>query len=502
VSRSRVWIAVLIFAAALLPRLLIVLTPIPTQLDKVLPDDAYYYFLTAQNIVQSGSPSVDGLHPSNGWHPLWMLANTAIYSLPYTDLDLPVRLVLGLGAVCDSVAAVLIFLGARRFVGDAAGAIGGLSYAINTMPMFQSVNGLETGLAALCIASAWLLTLHLTDQPTTRGAALWGGIFGLTFLARTDTALILLPLGLYALWRLRRSIPLVVVGAAVALVVVAPWLLWNQANFGSFLEQSSSSAVPWAARARFLMEHPESGLMGESLRVLLHPPYWLRGDYLGAPPLIGFVLWPLALWGLYRARKQPLSQVALLLLLGGVALLLVHTLVRWYPRPWYFVVTAQSLAVGLSLFWHVTMSARLKMAALMVGVVGMVLFGWMAWQIGYYPWQQAHQYTAALWARDNLPSDARLASMNSGIIGYYSGRTTINLDGVVNPAALEAIQGYRLLDFMRENGVDYFLDSDNALQSEYAPFMGENYPAKLETWQPLTEEYAGLGQLWIYRVLE
>lgn len=501
-SKPRPWIAVLVFAAALLPRLLIVLTPIPTQLDKVLPDDAYYYFLTAQNIVRSGSPSVDGLHPSNGWHPLWMLANTTIYSLPYSDPDLPVRLVLGLGAVCDSLAAALIFLGTRRFVGEAAAAVGGLSYAVNTMPMFQSVNGLETGLAALCIAGAWMLTLRLTDKPTPLNAALWGGVFGLTFLARTDTALILVPLGLYALWRLRRSIPLVVVGAAVAGIVVAPWLLWNQANFGSFLEQSSSNAVPWAARARFLMENPESAQFGESLRVLLHAPYWLRGDYLGAPPLMGFVLWLLALWGMYRARQQALSQIALLLLLGGAALLLVHTLVRWYPRPWYFVVTAQSLALGLALFWHVTESKRIKLAMLAFGLVGMVAFGWMAWQIGYYPWQQTHQYAAALWARDNLPADARLASMNSGIIGYYSGRTTVNLDGVVNPAAFEAIQNYRLLDFMRETEVDYFLDSDNALQSEYAPFMGESYPAKLETWQPLTEEYAGLGRLWIYRVLE
>ncbi len=82
-------IACLIFACAALPRLLIVAQPIPTQLDKTLPDDAYYYFLTARNAAEGRGASVDGINPSNGWHPLWMLANVPIFAPTYADSGHP-----------------------------------------------------------------------------------------------------------------------------------------------------------------------------------------------------------------------------------------------------------------------------------------------------------------------------------------------------------------------------------------------------------------------------
>ena len=80
----------------------------------------------------------------------------------------------------------------------------------------------------LLIACTWTATLALVNRPDTKRAVLWGLSFGLCFLGRTDTALILVWLGLYVLvalppvlrWRL------LLPGTAVALVIVAPWLLW------------------------------------------------------------------------------------------------------------------------------------------------------------------------------------------------------------------------------------------------------------------------------------
>ena len=251
-------VAFLIFLVAALPRLAIVTQPMPVQLDKTLPDDAYYYFLTARNIAADRGPSVDGMNPSNGWHPLWMLINTAVFSGSYSDPDTPVRVALALGAVCDSFVAVCIYSALRRLQNESAAVIGALAYAVNVMPIFQSVNGLETGLAALMLALAWLSTLRLIRSPHAKIALLWGALFGLGFLARTDSALVLACLGIYTAWRLRRSFPLILIGGLAALIVVAPWLLWNQANFGSALDQVSSSAVPWTAHARLAAEQQDT----------------------------------------------------------------------------------------------------------------------------------------------------------------------------------------------------------------------------------------------------
>ncbi|MBZ0301760.1 MAG: hypothetical protein K8J31_18580, partial [Anaerolineae bacterium] len=132
-------LCVLVIVLALLPRAAIALQPIPVQLDKMLPDDAYYYFLTAENILTGAGPSVDGLNMSNGWHPLWMLVNLGIFALPTSDPNTPIYLILLLGALLDSLVAGLLFLGVRRFLGNGPALIGGGFYAINHMVIFQSV---------------------------------------------------------------------------------------------------------------------------------------------------------------------------------------------------------------------------------------------------------------------------------------------------------------------------------------------------------------------------
>jgi hypothetical protein len=490
---------------ALVPRLWIALQPIPVQLDKMLPDDAYYYFLTAENILAGNGPSVDGIHPSNGWHPLWMFVNLGIFALPADSPDTPVRLTLILGAILDSLVAVMIFRVSRRYLGDKAALVGGGLYAVNHMPIFQAVNGLETPLAALCIAFAWAATLTLVNEPTRRKAVLWGLSFGLSFLARTDTALILVWLGLYALVRLRRW-PLILTGGVVSVVIAAPWLIWNQVNFGSAFLQTSSVAVPWAAQTRFEIANPGAPIWRLSLDVLTAPANWIRGDYLGAPLLVGFLLWPLAAWGIWRAYREtpirPFAQVTLMLLAGGVTLVIVHTMVRWYPRPWYFIVMAQALSLGIALFWHTVHVARVKAALLAFGLVTAIVAGVLSWQIGYYPWQTAHMYDAALWFRDNAPDAARLGSMNSGIIGYYSGKPTVNLDGVVNPQAFAASQQGRLMDYIRESGIDYFLDFDYAVEHEYGVFMGTDYQQALREVAQIGAPYPALGTYRIYQVVE
>jgi hypothetical protein len=504
-ANNRTLLTLAIWLLALVPRVAIILQPIPVQLDKTLPDDAYYYFLTAENILNGRGASVDGIHASNGWHPLWMLVNLAIFTLPVSDLDGAVRLALLAGALLDSLVAVILYRALRPHLGDPAALVGAGLYVVNHMVAFQAVNGLETGLSALLIACAWTTTLALVNHRDTKRAILWGLSFGLCFLGRTDTALILLWLGLYALLTLPpdRHWRLLLPGAATALVIVAPWLLWNQVNFGSAFVQTSSIAVPWAAQTRFMAANPDAPLWRLSLDVFTAPQYWLRGDYLGAPILMGFLLWPLALWGMWRAYRsaaRQLAQIALLLLVGGATLVFVHTMLRWYPRPWYFVVMAQSLCIGVALFWNAVASPRVRAVLLALGLVGSVVFGLIAWQVGYYPWQAAHMYDAALWIRDNTPEDTLVGSMNSGIIGYYSQRPTINLDGVVNPQAFAASQQGRLMEYIQVVGIRYFLDFDYALEREYGPFMGPGYRQALTEVAQIGPGYNPLGLYRIYTV--
>src|SRR5438067_1942948 len=41
--------------------------------------DTFYYLSVARNIVDRGSPSMDGIHAVNGFHPLWQLVVSGVY---------------------------------------------------------------------------------------------------------------------------------------------------------------------------------------------------------------------------------------------------------------------------------------------------------------------------------------------------------------------------------------------------------------------------------------
>ena len=64
-------------------------------------DDAYYYYKVAQNISEGHGSTFDGIHPTNGYHPLWLLICIPIFALARFDLILPLRIL----AIVDRPAA-------------------------------------------------------------------------------------------------------------------------------------------------------------------------------------------------------------------------------------------------------------------------------------------------------------------------------------------------------------------------------------------------------------
>ena len=92
-----------------LPHLLIVFSHQKIVLNWFNTDDAFYYFKTAQNIVEGHGVSFDGIARTNGFHPLWMVALLPIFTLAKTDLILPLRLVIALQAAWGLGSALLLY---------------------------------------------------------------------------------------------------------------------------------------------------------------------------------------------------------------------------------------------------------------------------------------------------------------------------------------------------------------------------------------------------------
>src|SRR3989304_7824872 len=72
-------------------------------------DDAYYYFKVAQNISEGLGSTFDGIIPTNGYHPLWMLICIPVFAFARFDLILPLRILMLIMAGFNAATAVLIY---------------------------------------------------------------------------------------------------------------------------------------------------------------------------------------------------------------------------------------------------------------------------------------------------------------------------------------------------------------------------------------------------------
>jgi hypothetical protein len=67
-------------------------------------------------------------------------------------------------------------------------------------------------------------------------------------------------------------------------------------------------------------------------------------------------------------------------------------------------------------------------------------------------------YRAAVWVRNNLQPDARLALKDAGLFGLLSERSVVNLDGLVNNMEYqEFLRRRQLNDYFRQKGIQYLV---------------------------------------------
>jgi hypothetical protein len=59
----------------------------------------------------------------------------------------------------------------------------------------------------------------------------------------------------------------------------------------------------------------------------------------------------------------------------------------------------------------------------------------------------------------NLPPDARAGAFQSGTLSYFSTRPVVNLDGVVNALASQALRDKRMLAYIREQRLAAVIDA-------------------------------------------
>jgi hypothetical protein len=284
-------------------------------------------------------------------------------------------------------------------------------------------------------------------------------MLGLTMLARLDLIFLGVALcGFCMLQAVRRggherhawaaTSIYIVLGASV---VCIPYLSYNMYHFGAF--------APVSVHLKSSFPH----ISYTNTRLL---QLGLRPTAIAAVAL-AYLVWMLIAMG-RRGARATYHRVALTVLSLSIVLHFVHTLlfVRWAVFDWHFVPYAFFAVLmpsePVAFLGRYLQPARYpKLVALATLILVMAMAPRIVRKTLLAPLDSSFRvrsYQAALWVRDNtLPTDV-FAMKDAGHFGFFSERSTINLDGVVNNEKYqEALRDQQLDAYLKRHDVHYLV---------------------------------------------
>ena len=456
-------------------RLAVLVRPIGV-IDKLfIPDDTYYTLTIARSIAHGHGPTVDGHTLTSGFQALLGFLLVPVYWLT-DNADTALRIDLALLVVFDTLTIVVLAWIAYRFAGRVAAVTAAALWAVSPVAVSMALGGLETSLAilgAVALVAAWIWA---NDTATTRRAVVTGVVAGLAVLARVDIALLVALLAALQLWRGPRR--LLVPGAIAGAVVVAPWWIWCTVQFGTPIPTSGSAAhdlAPLQPFAREGLAQVAGAVAGGPFDVWRSLREWLNNNPVAGMAVFWLFVVALVALGVLWARRRRMPQLAVAALpVFAAGLLLFYV---WFGVGFYFTrylapvacVVSLIIAVGVERVWHVRGTWRIP---LFVGTAAVLLVGFVAvvratqrnltdTEVPEVSFDSITGYRDAAKAVVKIPPRGSvLGAYQSGAYGYYADDRleVVNLDGVVNPDAADALRNGTTVEYMHDRGVDWLSD--------------------------------------------
>ena len=206
-KNRKILIFLLFLIINLIPHVYASISEPDTLLNWYLTDDAFYYFKTAQNISEGVGITFDGIAPTNGFHPLWMLVCVPVFALARFDLFLPLRVLIVLQGILNAFSGYLFY---RIFADHLSEEIGWAAAAFwMFFPAIHGVTtklGLESGINAFSILFLIFCLTRLPDKSKDHASQIksYLGISMaaiLCLLSRLDNIFIVLMVGVWLVFR-------------------------------------------------------------------------------------------------------------------------------------------------------------------------------------------------------------------------------------------------------------------------------------------------------------
>lgn len=480
-SEKVIWrLLVLSFVLATLYRLYPIISGTSVLREAFMTEDGYLMLTIARNMAIGLGMSVsDGTIASNGVQPL----ATFIFSVPYLlsggDKVLGIA---GVQFISAMIAVIGIFTVHRFFrlilaTQDDRPIWPWLLTAIwfaSPIMLMHTMNGLETGLYSVMLTVTLVVfgkVLMQQDPRNMRLPLLLGVVGGITFLARNDAVFLLF--SIFGVWfihevfvarrGLASALRLIIPSGLLIVLISAPWMINNYVNFGSI--------VPVSGTAQSL-----SGGFARNADIL--PAILFEYAFLMFPVPAAFQGMPVFQWSAVAVVTTILVAFMVQTWRRGgsiryvVAAYMTYAVVMaayygfYFGAGWFLSRYLSPLAPLLTV---ATFSVALGLAQLLVksraaqvmrglGLVSLLLCFVLLGRFLVPGVKEQGHFQVVDWVNQNVPEETWVGAVQTGTLGYWHDKT-INLDGKVNPAALNALltEGH-FLNYVVDSPIVYLAD--------------------------------------------
>ncbi len=482
----REWPSLLVIGLGVAIQMALITRSLSYLITTVLPDDAFYYFDIARSIVAGHGSTFNGIDPTNGFHPLWLLVLLPIFKFFYTtaaDIT-PIRIVLLLAVVLNTMTALFVLRILARFSKSRwVRSLGMIVWMLNPFLLYETLNGLETALA-LCVFSIFVLLALRNEEGSSNSYWLTGLVGGFMVLARIDMVFYLAAYGAWLLFRKgwrewKHELRTAFTAGCFAAIPIVPWFVWNVLNFHMLL--TGAAGMESMVNHQLIIQDHGPSFLQLLKAVVYNTQYSLNGLFQLTGMLsiafaaIGAAVTLVMVRMIIVPKRIAEFTITHYLFLGFLVLFIADASIRWTVRSWYFVSFEIFLAilfvvVADTIFRHIT-HKRLWACI----IVGLMLFSF------YVDWSknireqfasQSQMYAAAQWESANLPAGSSIGVFNAGIQEYFSSRIIVDLDGLVNNNVFGAMQRRSLWQYIKSDKITYIADFDQYITYRYKSFFG------------------------------
>ena len=470
---------VLLIACGAIARVVPLMDQEGRLLEQYPSEDGYLMLTIARNIALGhGMSTAEGTIPTNGTQPLvnflWAIGFFVLGGAKKAG----VLFALICQVVFSGVAARQLYLLSRRLTtrhqrSAELSALAAAGWYATMLSCMHGMNCLETGAYALGVI-AFLRYLTSRDEDplarwSFRRALTLGVALGVVFWIRIDTVFLILGACLTRAvlveegrFRIElRNVTSAVVMGLTTIVVASPWLAYNQLQFGSVMP-ISGTAQSWAAGFGQNLTQAIANL-AEYVLVVLPIPQPIEKHPAVNAICAAVLLFAIGL--LVREWRQTDGRVrAALATFGVFTICLFAYYGLFFGAPHFVGRYLYPASPFLAILWAAVICSAWDRFTWLRAKPVSVLAGCMLIAVTVYPNVRLygkgsrHQHFQVVeWVDENVADDVWGGAVQTGPLGFFHDRT-INLDGKVNPEALEAALARQIPQYVLDRNLQYLAD--------------------------------------------